>query len=137
VSGADDAVLAEDHQALVREGARLYNGGEFWEAHEAWEEVWLQLREADRRELADLLQALILTTAAFENLDRGKPRGFATQGAKALHRLRGLGDRLPELGVADGARFTEELLDAYLDVQRLGIDELTELEADPPDLVVD
>lgn len=121
--------------SLVEEGAQLYNQGAFWEAHEAWEEAWLAIREEDEA-LGALVQGLILATAAFENLSRGKPRGFATQGAKALHRLREHGNRLPELGVREGQRFTDELLATYLDVQRLGIDVLAELAIDPPRLIV-
>lgn len=123
--------------ALIREGADRYNAGDFWEAHEDWEEAWLALREVGQAALADLVQGLILATAAFENLARGKPRGFATQGAKALHRLRRRGERLPELGVQEGQRFREELLEVYLDVQRKGIEELDELDAEAPRLVVD
>jgi predicted metal-dependent hydrolase len=123
-------------RTLVREGADLFNAGEHWEAHEAWEEAWLQLREDDRDELADLLQGLILATAALENLDRGKPRGFATQGAKALHRLREHGDRLPELAIDEGERFTEQLLTVYLHVQRRGIGTLDEVEDRVPRLAV-
>lgn len=132
---ADDPQLASLLDG-IREGAQRYNEGAFWEAHEDWEEVWLELLAADEDELAHLVQALILATAAFENLDRGKPRGFATQAAKALHRLRALGGRLPELGVEDGERFTEELLDVYLDVQRKGVEQLAELDAEPPRLRV-
>jgi predicted metal-dependent hydrolase len=122
---------------LLREGAQLYNEGQFWEAHEAWEEVWLDLRADDRDELADLVQALILTTAAFENLDRGKPGGFATQGAKALHRFRAQPDGLAALGVREGQAFVDELLSVYLHVQRLGVDELGELALDVPLLAID
>lgn len=121
-------------RALVAEGAGLYNAGEYWEAHEAWEEAWHLLREAGEADLADLLQGLILATAAFENLSRGKPGGFATQGAKALARLRrhaGLGERL---GLADEVGFYEALLDVYLLVQRRKLGDIEALEDPPPEL---
>lgn len=43
-----------------REGAKLFNEGRYWEAHEAWETPW---QRAEGRERA-LLQALILLAAA-------------------------------------------------------------------------
>lgn len=128
-SPTDDRV-----EALVAEGAELFNRGEFWEAHEAWEVAWHSLRDAGASDLADLLQGLILATAAFENLDRGKPRGFAVQGAKALSRMRrheGLGS---ELGIADERGFYEALLDVYLRVQRERIGDLDALPVDVPEL---
>lgn len=127
---------ADEIRALVREGAQLYNDEAYWEAHEAWEEAWLTLRGDGQEELADLLQGLILATAAFENLRRGKPDGFTIQGAKALHRLRQLGDRLDKLGVQAGDAFTEELTDAYLEVQRYKIDDLEALDRRIPELSV-
>ncbi|GAA4019262.1 DUF309 domain-containing protein [Deinococcus rubellus] len=43
-----------------RAGARLFNGGHWWEAHEAWEARWLLARGDERA----FLQALILLAAA-------------------------------------------------------------------------
>lgn len=136
--GSDGGIGAADERvrSLVAEGADLFNEGEFWEAHEAWEGAWHRLREAGEAELADLLQGLILATAAFENLRRGKPNGFATQGAKALTRMRhheGLGSRL---GMADEAGFREALLTLYLDVQRHKIEHLDELGDPVPTLEI-
>lgn len=128
---------APDVRDLIAHGAQLYNDGQFWEAHEAWEEAWLALKDAGERERADLVQGLILATAAFENLSRGKPSGFATQGAKALHRLRESGEALAELGVANAARFADELLDVYLDVQRRKVSSLDGLDRQPPRLAAE
>ncbi len=41
-------------------GARLFNAGLWWEAHEAWEERWLAAAGRERQ----FLQALILLAAA-------------------------------------------------------------------------
>lgn len=120
----------------LAEGARRYNEGAFWEAHEAWEEAWLALREEGREADARVVQALILASAAFENLDRGKPRGFAVQGAKALTRLREAPGRAEALGVANEAAFREGLTDAYLAGQRDRVEHLDELGVDPPRLTV-
>jgi predicted metal-dependent hydrolase len=50
----------------LAEGLRLYNTGEYFTAHEAWEEIWLAAPEPERT----FLQALIQVTAAFEHLKR-------------------------------------------------------------------
>lgn len=50
---------AADQQAFG-EGAALFNAGQWWEAHEAWEGPWLKAEGQDRA----FLQALILLAAA-------------------------------------------------------------------------
>jgi predicted metal-dependent hydrolase len=52
------------HDALVR-GARLFDGGRFFEAHEAWEEHW---RVESHPEHRRLLQGLIQIAAGFHKL---------------------------------------------------------------------
>lgn len=48
-------------QGALAEGLRLYHGGEFFAAHEAWESVWLESPEPEKM----FLQGLIQVTAAF------------------------------------------------------------------------
>lgn len=48
------------NQDWLREGARLFDAGEWWEAHEAWEVPWRTATGPER----DFLQALILLAAA-------------------------------------------------------------------------
>jgi predicted metal-dependent hydrolase len=52
------------HDALVR-GADLFDGGQFFAAHEAWEEHWRVEGDPERRRL---LQGLIQVAAAFHKL---------------------------------------------------------------------
>lgn len=135
--GATPDPVGDPVRELVREGADLYNRGAFWEAHEAWEDAWHTLRDEGETALGDLLQGLILATAAFENLRRGKPRGFATQGAKALTRFRrheGLG---AQLGLVDEVEFYEAFLEVYLQVQRGKIDTLDDDRVEAPTLTVE
>ncbi|WP_291424830.1 DUF309 domain-containing protein [Deinococcus sp.] len=44
----------------LRRGAQLFNAGQWWEAHEAWEEVWARSGGQERH----FVQALILLAAA-------------------------------------------------------------------------
>ncbi len=57
------APLAKRAEFLL--GIRLHNEGEFYEAHEAWEEIWSQ-EEDD--EIRLFLQGLIQVTSAFHKL---------------------------------------------------------------------
>lgn len=57
--------------ALSR-GVALFNRQEFFEAHDAWEDYWLNTHGDDRL----LLQGLIQTAAAFYKLQLGNLRGM-------------------------------------------------------------
>ena len=61
-------------QGSLAEGLRLYDAGEFFAAHEAWESVWLRAQEPEKM----FLQGLIQVTAAFHHLQRNNPsRNYA------------------------------------------------------------
>jgi uncharacterized protein len=70
-------------QGAMAEGLRLYDAGEFFAAHEAWESVWLRAQEPDKT----FLQGLIQVTAAFHHLQRHNRLGTALLLQAALHRL--------------------------------------------------
>ena len=59
----------------LAEGLHLYNTGEYFAAHEAWETVWLGAPQSER----PFLQALIQVTAAFEHLKRNNNQLGATR----------------------------------------------------------
>lgn len=68
----------------LAEGLRLYNTGEYFEAHELWEHIWLGALEPERT----FLQALIQVTAAFEHLKRNDNQlGASRLLGHALRRL--------------------------------------------------
>jgi predicted metal-dependent hydrolase len=68
---------------VLADGLRLYDAGEFFAAHEAWETVWLSSQEPDKT----FLQGLIQVTAAFYHLQRNNPLGAALLLQAALRRL--------------------------------------------------
>jgi uncharacterized protein len=70
-------------QGALAEGLRLYDAGEFFAAHEAWESVWLGSQEPEKT----FLQGLIQVTAAFHHHQRDNPRGTARLLQAALRRL--------------------------------------------------
>ena len=50
--------------ALAR-GAELFNAGKHWEAHEAWEELWLALEDQQKLFVQGLIQAAAAGHKAF------------------------------------------------------------------------
>jgi len=74
-------------EGALAEGLRLYDAGEFFTAHEAWESVWLKSPEPEKT----FLQGLIQVTAAFHHLQRNNPLGTVLLLQAALRRL----DRFP------------------------------------------
>jgi hypothetical protein len=67
-----DAYLeAQAPQALLQLGIDLYNAGHYWNAHEAWEQVWLD----SEREMRGFYQGLIQITAAFVHVARNEYPG--------------------------------------------------------------
>src|SRR5262245_10077602 len=75
-------MYARFHECLAR-GVELFNRQEFYEAHEVWEEAWVE-EEGDERLL---LQGLIQVAAGFYKLQVGAPQGtvkLLEQGARKL-----------------------------------------------------
>ena len=69
----------------LAEGLRCYRNGEFFEAHEHWEAVWLGCAEPEKT----FLQSLIQVSAAFHHLRRGNAIGAASLLTRASDRLEG------------------------------------------------
>jgi hypothetical protein len=67
----------------LADGLECYRRGEFFEAHERWESVWLRLDEP----VKGFLQALIQTSAAFHHYRNGNLAGTVSLLTRALRRL--------------------------------------------------
>lgn len=72
----------------LAEGLACYRRGEYFEAHEHWEAVWLTLDEPEK----SFLQALIQVTAAFHHYATGNHDGTVSLLTRAQRRLQ----RCPE-----------------------------------------
>jgi uncharacterized protein len=68
---------------LFLRGVDLFNKRKFWEAHEAWEELWL----AAESDVVQFLQGLIQLAAAYHHVQRGTLRGAVRLFDAALGRL--------------------------------------------------
>ena len=72
------------------EGVRLFNAGEYWEAHEALEPLWMVSEGLEKR----LCAGVILLAAALHKARKmDNPRGGRRNYAKALAHLALLPDR--------------------------------------------
>jgi predicted metal-dependent hydrolase len=72
-----------DFRTHFLEGIHHFNACRFWEAHEAWETLWL-VAESD---LEQFLQGLIQVAAAYHHVQRGTYRGAPRLFAAGLRRL--------------------------------------------------
>jgi len=72
-----------DYETHFLAGVRHFNAHEFWEAHEAWETIWL-VAESD---VEQFLQGLIQVAAAYHHVKRGTFRGAVRLFDAGLRRL--------------------------------------------------
>ncbi len=75
--------------AAYLRGIALFNQHLFWEAHEAWEEIWLEVDGVQ----SDFLQGLIQSAAAFLKYRRDEPAPALRLYNTAKEKL----DRCPDL----------------------------------------
>lgn len=64
-------------------GVELFNAGEYWHAHEAWEDVWRTLNE----DAEIVLRGLIQLAAGLHLLGAGRMDGARSNLTKALQKL--------------------------------------------------
>lgn len=75
--------LKPDFSTHFVRGIEHFNALEFWEAHEAWETLWL----AASTEVEQFLQGLIQLAAAYHHVRRGTFRGGVRLFDSSLRRL--------------------------------------------------
>lgn len=99
--------MGETLREDLRAGARLFDAGEWWEAHEAWEGPWMRARGDERH----FIQALILLAAALHKRWR-----HGSLAHRNFHKAENYLDRLPpEYGGVDLARLRAEVWAALHD----------------------
>jgi uncharacterized protein len=103
-----ERAMKENEQ--FRRGIALFNARKFFEAHEAWEELWLVEVEPEKT----FLQGLIQVAAGFHHHGRGNRRGTESLLAAGLAKLKTFPD--DHRGLALGAlRAEAELWASKLD----------------------
>lgn len=78
----------DEEKRFFHEGIELFNTGEFFEAHEAWEEIWKNT--AGRK--AKFYQGLIQAAVVLEHMNRANPRGVQRVWSTMLTKFEGLPD---------------------------------------------
>jgi len=78
--------MRQPNPEALRQAARYWRAGAFWEVHEALEPAWMEVRGAERLRL----HTLILAAAALEAARRGHARGARNNLAKARRKARAL-----------------------------------------------
>ncbi|UWZ83839.1 DUF309 domain-containing protein [Occallatibacter riparius] len=78
-------------------GLGCYRRGEFFEAHEHWELVWLRCAEPEKT----FLQSLIQVSAAFHHLGRGNVAGARSLLTRSLRRLERYPERFEGVAVSE------------------------------------
>ena len=79
-----DVQYAQEEWEAYERGIRLFNREKFFEAHEAWEEIWHRSHEVDRR----FLQGLIQAAAFLLKVEQGNLGGAARLYAGAADKLK-------------------------------------------------
>ena len=95
------AATHEEKTAAFRRGVEQFNAGEFWEAHESWEIVWLPAPEPDKT----FLQGIIQVSAGFHHHTKNNAAGARSLLRRGLDKLERFPDgyrglRLEELRTA-------------------------------------
>ncbi|MBI2402334.1 MAG: DUF309 domain-containing protein [Gemmatimonadetes bacterium] len=75
-----------DRAACAGRAVELFNHAKYWEAHEALEQIWRSVADADE---AKVLQGLIQAAAALFHRERGNSHGVRIVGEAALDKLAG------------------------------------------------
>ena len=76
--------LTSEEELHLAHGIALFNSGKFWEAHEAWEEIWMNHPEDGRF----FIQGLIQLAAAYHQLGKKVYRGVVIHLKQAQERLK-------------------------------------------------
>ena len=82
--------LSQEEHTLLEAGVTLFDEAKFWHAHEAWEDLWndLKRRAASEEEIL-LVQGLIQTAALLLHHQRRNAGGVEKQWAKLQPKLEG------------------------------------------------
>ncbi len=118
--------MSEEDRADFERAVSLFNRGEYWESHEAWELVWRRHPEPSRI----FFQGLIQLAAAYHQLRRGIYHGVVKHFNNAGLKLGQFPDRF--LGVDVGA-LKRAIREGVKEAERLGEEGLERFN---PELVI-
>ena len=111
----DHPLPADDERRLYLEGIRLFNHREFFDAHEAWEEIWTYAAGQRQR----FYQGLIQCAVALEHYRRSNPRGVVSLHRTYPPKFAGLPDLFMGLHIPDFLSRMEHVLAPVLQLKTL------------------
>jgi len=101
--------MLPDTPERLERGRALFNARLFWEAHEAWEEIWM----VEDGEARLFLQGLIQVAAGYyKAFVQAQPVGCVKLLGTGLDKLRPLGGRFGGVALATFVRQVEETLES-------------------------
>ena len=104
-----------------KRGIDLFNAGEFWESHEAWEFIWKRHKEPSRI----FFQGLIQLAASHHQLQRGIYHGVVKHYNNAYLKLAQFPDAF--LGIDVGA-IKRKIQEGLAEAERLGAERLKDFD---------
>tara|TARA_B100000315_G_C14584359_1_gene592115 strand:+ start:2587 stop:2997 length:411 start_codon:yes stop_codon:yes gene_type:complete len=81
-------ILTEIQMGKFHIGVALFNDGKYWDAHEAWEEIWQELGNGSENDWEIILRGLIQFAAGLYGCSSGKKtegRGNLKKAAEKLN----------------------------------------------------
>ena len=73
----------EKIESLFKEGLSYYRSGEYFEAHESWEDMWSEYYLVDRR----FIQGLIQLSVSFVHMENGNIKGAKSLLNKSIEKF--------------------------------------------------
>ena len=89
--------MADKPRDYFQEGIDLFNAGQFFECHEAWEYVWNRSEGDEKLAIQGLIQAAV----AILHLERGNHEGAESLYAKARAKLDPLADNFRQVAIGE------------------------------------
>jgi predicted metal-dependent hydrolase len=100
--------LTSSLRTRLAPGRAAFNRGDFFEAHELWEDVWRELAGADRT----FVQGLIQIAAGLHHLKEGRPRPGARVLARGVEKLEASAIKAPTAALLRDVRLLIAALEA-------------------------
>jgi hypothetical protein len=95
-----------NQSALIRQGSELFNRGEYYACHEAFEEAWMDAQGSERL----FLQGVIQLAVALHHLTSDNAKGAKRLLGEAAHKLRAHAQAQPWMDAAPLASAAERIL---------------------------
>jgi len=125
---SDTRAYASEEATIFHKGVELFNEGEWFEAHEAWEDIWAAA-EGDKRRF---FQGLIQYAVTIEHIRRGNPRGVRSVYRTAVQKFDRLSGNYMGIDLEQLHAAMKSFVDPVLNMGPKAFDPATERGQDMP-----